>query len=415
MLAAMLGFGGSRAGNSWRFCSLTARASTSQAAPMTALPRKTKVLLVALVAVLAVAGAGFLFAWSGIYSVAASAGHWDITRWLLHFAMRSSVRTHTIGIEAPGDLESPRLIEMGAGHYHTGCAPCHGTVAGDPPTIPRGMTPHPPFLPPVVPEWEDDELFWVVKHGIKYTGMPAWPTQVRDDEVWAMVAFLRQMPELEAEGYRRLALGEMSDMGAQGQGEPGVEGLGGFSALGIADCARCHGSDGLGRESGAFPKLAGQSEEYLYRSLQSYAVGQRNSGIMQPIADGLSEAQQRALASQFAAMPPGGAAADDLDPDLVELGRKLADPGAPQGGVPSCASCHDSPQASPAYPRLAGQPAWYLEQQLYLFREGTRGGTAYADIMRSVAAGLSDEQIAAAAAYYASRDPVAPEASEEPE
>jgi hypothetical protein len=53
-----------------------------------------------------------------------------------------------------------------------------------------------------------EQLFSIVKHGIKFTGMPAWPVQQRDDEVWAMVAFLRRLPDLDAAGYRRLAYGE---------------------------------------------------------------------------------------------------------------------------------------------------------------------------------------------------------------
>lgn len=379
---------------------------------MTALPRKLKVLVVALAAVVAVAGGAFMFAWSGLYSVAASAGHWEVTRWFLHFAMRSSVRTHSIGIEAPYDLDAPRLVEMGAGHYQTGCAPCHGTVEGDPPVIPRGMTPHPPLLPPAVSDWEDAELFWLVKHGIKYTGMPAWPSQIRDDEVWAMVAFLRQMPDMDTQTYRRLAFGNADALEVERAAEPSLDGLGGSSPLEIANCTRCHGSDGLGRRSGAFPKLAGQSEEYLYLSLQSYAAGRRNSGIMQPIADGLTDAQQRRLASAFAALPPASPEAADVNAELVALGQRLAESGVPEEGVPSCAPCHDSPRANPVYPRLAGQRAWYLEQQLYLFREGTRGGTVYADLMHSVADDLSDDHIAALAAYYAAKAPAAADPAE---
>ena len=358
--------------------------------------------VVAVVTVLALGG--FLFAWSGLYSVAASSGHWEITRRFLHFTMRSSVRTQALGVEVP-DLDAPRLFRQGAGHFHTGCAPCHGTVEGDPPMIPRGMTPHPPLLGPVIDEWDDEELFWLVKHGIKYTGMPAWPSQVRDDEVWAMVAFLNQLPELDQEDYLRLALGEAREPGHNELTEPSLDAMGGLSTFTVAACARCHGSDGLGGESGAFPYLAGQSEEYLYQSLQSYAAGRRASGIMQPIADGLTDRQQRALANLFAAMPPGGAGVGDIDPELVALGARLARRGAPEEAVPSCLPCHGSPDANPVYPRIAGQPAWYIRQQLYLFRDGVRGGTPYVNLMRDVADELNDEHIAALAEYYSTLEP----------
>jgi hypothetical protein len=72
------------------------------------------------------------------------------------------------------------------------------------------MLPSPPDLSTAVRDWRDRELFWIVKHGIKYTGMPAWVAAQRDDEVWAIVAFLRRLPTLDAAGYRELALGGLS-------------------------------------------------------------------------------------------------------------------------------------------------------------------------------------------------------------
>jgi cytochrome c553 len=88
----------------------------------------------------------------------------------------------------------------------------------------------------------------------------------------------------------------------------------------------------------------------------------------------------------------------------VERGRAIATRGLPDKLVPPCADCHGpSPQAhNPNYPALAGQYAPYIAQQLNLFKREHRGGTAYRDIMRRVAAGLEDEQIRAVAAYYAS-------------
>jgi mono/diheme cytochrome c family protein len=55
------------------------------------------------------------------------------------------------------------------------------------------MLPQPPDLADVVGEWNNAQLFRIVKHGVRFTGMPAWPMQDRDDEVWAMVAFLREL------------------------------------------------------------------------------------------------------------------------------------------------------------------------------------------------------------------------------
>ena len=70
------------------------------------------------------------------------------------------------------------------------------SFAPDHPTA-REMLPPPPDLSKAAPQWKERELFWIVKNGLKYTGMPAWPSRQRDDEVWAVVAFLRRLPDLD--------------------------------------------------------------------------------------------------------------------------------------------------------------------------------------------------------------------------
>jgi cytochrome c553 len=344
-------------------------------------------------ALLAVVGllAGLLFAWSGLLNVGASTGHWAITDWFVHYAMRQSVETHSMGIDAPA-LDDPALIHRGAGHYASGCAPCHGAPGQPRSAIALAMTPPPPFLPQKIPEWQPNELFWIVRHGVKFTGMPAWPALERTDEVWAMVAFLLQLPTMEPSAYRELALGEVADA----QADPGLAGLADPFEPVLAECARCHGRDGEGRGVGAFPILAGQSEPYLLASLQAYAEGRRHSGIMQSAAVPLSDAQMRRLAAHYAEAGSLAAPAVDRGP-----GEEIARRGVPERGIPACVSCHEPAGARyPAYPALRGQTADYLVQQLRLFRDGIRGGTAYAHIMETIAKRLSDEQIETVAAYF---------------
>jgi mono/diheme cytochrome c family protein len=149
---------------------------------------------------------GFLFAWSGLYSVAASRGHLAITNAILTFGMRNSVKTHAAGI-VPPSLDSNDLITLGAAHFQSGCAHCHGAPGAPINPIAGSMLPSPPNLATSMREWRDRELFWIVKNGIKYTGMSAWVADQRDDEVWAVVAFLKRLPALDAAAYRDLALG----------------------------------------------------------------------------------------------------------------------------------------------------------------------------------------------------------------
>ena len=118
---------------------------------------------------------GFLVAVSGLVPIAASSGHWPITEWFLQFAMQRSISTHSLGIEVP-PLDDSDLILKGATHYEIACRlmsrqPGPATA----PRIPPNMTPHPPDLAERIREAKSQELFYVVKHGVKFTGMPAWP------------------------------------------------------------------------------------------------------------------------------------------------------------------------------------------------------------------------------------------------
>jgi cytochrome c553 len=358
----------------------------------------------------AAAAAGFLVVVSGIMPITASSGHWPITAWFLHFSMQRSVGTHSLGIDVP-PLDDPDLALKGAGHYETGCRSCHGSPGMKQPRIAQHMTPSPPYLPPKISEWDPEELFYLVKHGVKFTGMPAWPSQQRDDEVWAMVAFLRKLPKLDEGGYRHLVQGEPA-------ATPPIQSMLGPSAVPSAvvqSCMRCHGSDGIGRGSGAFPMLAGQSSEYLQNALKAYARGERHSGIMQPIAAGLRPETIPDVVRYYAGLSaPSPAPSDENKAGAIARGQAIAERGIPDQRVASCVDCH-GPSGQPknaAYPALAGQHADYLVLQLELFKKGDRGGSPYAHLMRPVATRLKPEQMRDVALYFESLQPPQPQAAE---
>ena len=164
----------------------------------------TSVAIAAGVLVVLGAVGGLIVMISGAVPIKASARHWDITAAFLDFAKRRSVKTHTFRMKVP-PLEDPALALKGAGHYDFACEPCHGSPSVQQPRIAYRMTPPPPDLREQVSTYYPEELFYIVKHGIKFTGMPAWPTQQRDDEVWAMVALLEALPSLGDTGYERAA------------------------------------------------------------------------------------------------------------------------------------------------------------------------------------------------------------------
>jgi cytochrome c553 len=343
---------------------------------------------------------------SGVAPITASSGHWRITAAFLDFAKVRSVSTHAWGIDAPA-LDDEALIVKGAGQYETACLPCHGGPGRRLPPVMAAMTPPPPELSDRLDRWTPEELFSIVKHGIKFTGMPAWPAQQRDDEVWAMVAFLRRMPQLDTAAYRRLAYG---DAGAPSEASDTQRAIGSQPPSAVRNvCWRCHGSDGTGRGPGAFPSLAGQHAEYLYASLRAFADRSRVSGIMSGIAANLSDAEMRAAAAYYAELPPRvGESSGHLNE--ADPGAAIASRGVPERDVPACVECHgptDRPK-NPAYPRLAGQQARYLAQQLRLLQQGHRGGSPHVRLMQVFVDRLREDEIRDVTEYYATGASVGP-------
>lgn len=346
--------------------------------------------------VLGLAAGALILAWSGLYNVSAARGHWPPVKWLLLFGMQNSVETQAMGIAEPRGYDDAQVI-LGAGHYHGGCAICHGAPGVTAGATGKQTLPPAPDLASEIPKWRDRELFWIVKNGIKYTGMPGWAAQERDDEVWAIVAFLKRYPSLDAQGYRRLAFGPLQSAPHSG---PQLATLGTAAADATGACARCHGAEQSGPVSMRVPTLHGQPREFLVAALEQFANGSRQSGIMHPIAVELTANAIAKLADYYAALKAPGSAIQ-LDPQSIARGRKLAENGDHVARVPPCGSCHAA-DAVPAYPRLAGQNAPYMKSRLKLWKQGLAAHTDTAAIMAPIARALTEQQIDDLAAYYAS-------------
>lgn len=328
----------------------------------------------------------FLLAWSGLVGVSASTGHWKATDWFLHWVMRSSVRTAALGTNAP--VFTDGMLPMAAGHFEAGCAICHGSPALARPESVGKMLPAPPDLKDKIATWTDAELFQIVQHGIRFTGMPAWPVADREDEAWAMVAFLRRYGDLDTNRYRALA------------GYAATQSTTADTAL--EACNGCHMPERLGAQS-LIPDLTGQSALYLEQALAAYADGTRPSGTMAVAIQGLSEWERQTLAGHFATLPAASLPLTVQNP-LSRRGETLAVKGDPERRIPACLSCHDKANANPAYPHLSGQAEAYLANQLRLFVGKKRGGGPFRALMIQAAANLEDEDIAALAAYFAARN-----------
>ncbi|MFZ0256542.1 MAG: cytochrome c [Gammaproteobacteria bacterium] len=128
-------------------------------------------------------------------------GHGPFERWLLSTTMENSVRRHAEDTAVP-NLTSPNLMPLGFRHYDEMCVSCHGAPGVPAAELAKGLTPQPPALTEEADEWSPAELYWIIKNGIKMTGMPAWGPTHGDDELWAIVAFLRKLPSLSPQAYQ---------------------------------------------------------------------------------------------------------------------------------------------------------------------------------------------------------------------
>jgi mono/diheme cytochrome c family protein/ketosteroid isomerase-like protein len=166
---------------------------------------------IAIAVCMVLAAAGIVIA-GGLYNVAADEEHTGFVYELLETARDRSVAARADDIEVP-DLTDVQRIRRGAGNYDAMCVGCHLAPGASKTEISRGLYPQPPNLATAA-SIDPARAFWIIKHGIKSTGMPAWGQSMDDDYIWDMVALLRELPRMDVERYR----GEVSSSGGHSHG-----------------------------------------------------------------------------------------------------------------------------------------------------------------------------------------------------
>jgi mono/diheme cytochrome c family protein len=146
---------------------------------------------------------GFMLIYSGVYDVAATEPHWTLTHWMVGLVKLRSIKAHAAGISTPSNLSDDSEVAEGVEHFAAHCVICHGAPGVSSEDFVRRLYPSPPDLTGVSETYGPGELFWIVKNGIKATGMPAWRDH-SDGELWAIVAFLRKLPDISAQKYASL-------------------------------------------------------------------------------------------------------------------------------------------------------------------------------------------------------------------
>lgn len=166
-------------------------------------------MLATLVLGLAVGAAAVYF---GALDIAADTPHSPLVYSLIETAREQSIGRRTRDLTAPANLDDSGRVRRGAGNYAAMCAGCHLAPGKADSEIRMGLYPTPPDLsrPVKTTAGEASRQFWIIKHGIKATAMPAWSKGGMEDEaIWDLVAFLQSLPSLSVNQY--VALVEESD------------------------------------------------------------------------------------------------------------------------------------------------------------------------------------------------------------
>jgi mono/diheme cytochrome c family protein len=158
-----------------------------------------RVLVTILAALVGLAALAAVIVGTGIYNVAADEPHTALVFRVLEAARERSIAVRADDIEVPS-LDDRAMVRRGAGNYDAMCAGCHLAPGNEDSELRSGLYPVPPDLTKHT-RLDPAEAFWVIEHGIKSTGMPAWGKSMDDRYIWDVVAFVRVLPSLSAEQY----------------------------------------------------------------------------------------------------------------------------------------------------------------------------------------------------------------------
>jgi mono/diheme cytochrome c family protein len=169
--------------------------------------RKASIPLTVALTLAALACIGLLVAlavvYGGLYNVASTREHLQPTFSVLETAMRQSVRLRARAIVVP-PLHDEAMVLRGAACFRDKCVQCHGAPGVAQNDIGKSMQPLPGPLVDARKYFQPRELYWVTRHGIKMSGMPAWEFRLTEDELWSVVAFMQRLPDLNAPQYAAL-------------------------------------------------------------------------------------------------------------------------------------------------------------------------------------------------------------------
>ncbi len=150
--------------------------------------------------VILLAAAALVFAWTGVYNIAATKPHTGAISYYIEMLRDRSITKRSEDIRVP-DLDDPRKRAAAFSHYHGMCRFCHGAPGYQAEEFAGGLYPEPPDMGHIQKERSPSEMYWIVNHGIKMTGMPAFGPTHSDSQLYGVVALALEIPQISPEEY----------------------------------------------------------------------------------------------------------------------------------------------------------------------------------------------------------------------
>ncbi len=162
---------------------------------------RTKIILGLVISAIVI---GFSFIWFGVFNVAANVEHWTISTKFFELVRVRSINARAGNMTVP-DLSDKARIKRGAANYAAMCSQCHLAPGADTSELYEGLNPRPPVLYKY-DKFTDkpSEKFWVIKNGIRMTGMPGWGSNNSDEQIWDMIALISALKEMTPKQYLQL-------------------------------------------------------------------------------------------------------------------------------------------------------------------------------------------------------------------
>jgi thiosulfate dehydrogenase len=149
-----------------------------------------------IVGIVAVFGGAYAYVHYGFFNMRADQARGTVERIYMRGAMDRYAERYAANQKNPLTADEATLI-AGVKLYKNDCALCHGGPSNPISDVGQGLNPRAPQFLKDAPDLPEYQNFWIIKHGIRMTGMPAWEKVLTDSEIWQLTTFLTKFEQID--------------------------------------------------------------------------------------------------------------------------------------------------------------------------------------------------------------------------